>query len=108
MSKKKRRRFTAEQKAEVLRRLLFKKAKVADLAEEYEVQPSMIYRWQQAAEANLVATQDAESHASRKARRERQLEAQLESLKARLRKKDEVIAELSEEYVTLKKSAGNR
>ena len=50
MSKKKRRRFTAEQKAEVLRRLLFKKEKVADLAEEYGVQPSMIYRWQQAAE----------------------------------------------------------
>ena len=108
MSKKKRRRFNAEQKAEVLRRLLFKKEKVYNLAEEYEVQPSMIYRWQQAAEANLATTQDAESQASRKARRERQLEAQIESLKARLRKKDEVIAELSEEYVTLKKSAGNR
>ena len=108
MSKKKRRRFNAEQKAEVLRRLLFKKEKVSNLAEEYGVQPSMIYRWQQAAETNLATTQDAESHASRKARRERQLEAQIESLKARLRKKDEVIAELSEEYVTLKKSAGNR
>lgn len=80
MSKKKRRRFTAEQKAEVLKRLLFKKEKVADLAEEHGVQPSMIYRWQQAAEANLATTQDAESQASRKARRERQLEAEIESL----------------------------
>ena len=35
MSKKKRRRFNAEQKAEVLRRLLFKKEKVSNLAEEY-------------------------------------------------------------------------
>lgn len=63
MSKKKRRRFTAEQKADVLRRLLFKKEKAADLAEEYGVQPSMIYRWQHAAEANLATTQDAESQA---------------------------------------------
>ena len=108
MSKKKRRRFTAEQKAELLGRLLFKKEKVADLAEEYGVQPSMIYRWQQLAEANLAATLETESRAGRKAQRERQLEAEIEALKARLRKKDEVIAELSEEFVTLKKSAGNR
>ena len=107
MSKKKRRRFTAEQKAELLRRLLFKNEKVSDLAEEYGIQPSMIYRWQQAAETNLAATQELE-RSRRQGLRERQLEAEIEALKARLRTKDEVIAELSEEYVALKKSAGNR
>ena len=43
------------------------------------------------AEANLATTLETENHASRKARRERQLEAEIEALKARLRKKDEVM-----------------
>ena len=108
MTKRKRRRFTSKQKAEILGRLLFKKDKVSDLAEEYEIQPSLIYNWQRQAEGNLILALETESQSRRRSLRERQLEERVQALEARLSKKDEVIAELSEEFVTLKKSAGNR
>ena len=108
MSKKKRRRYTAEQKAEIVRRLVFGNEKVSDLAEELGLQPSLIYTWQRQAQSNLAAALDGESRARRQSNRERELQARIDALEARLSKKDEVIAELSEEFVTLKKSAGNR
>ena len=108
MSKKKRRRFTAEQKAEIVGRLLFNKEKVSDLADEYEIQPSLLYNWQRQLQTNLALALEDTDRLRQQSSRERTLEAKVEALEARLSKKDEVIAELSEEFVTLKKSAGNR
>jgi transposase len=46
MSKKSRRHFTAEQKATIVRRHLVDKVPVSDLCDEYKIQPSMLYTWQ--------------------------------------------------------------
>lgn len=105
MSKQKRRKFTSQQKAEILRRHLKDKVPMSDLCDEYHLQPSVFYDWLGKAMAHLDAALDAAT--PRKVNHEeRKREAKLTALETKLAKKDEVIAELSEEYVTLKKSLG--
>jgi len=48
----------------------------------------------------------ADQGVSRSNSREKQLEAEVAALKAKLARKDSVIAEISEEYTTLKKELG--
>jgi len=106
--KRTRRRFTAEQKAEILKQYLFDKKAISDLCDQYKLQPSMIYQWQRQAQENLAAAlESGGGSGKRMSSRERTLEAKVTSLEARLAKKDAVIAEISEEYVALKKSDGS-
>ena len=44
--RKKRRPFTSEDKAAILRRHLADKVPVSDLCDEYTIQPSLFYPWQ--------------------------------------------------------------
>jgi transposase-like protein len=103
--KKIRRKFTAEQKAAILRRHLQDKVQVSDLCDEYKIQPSVFYTWQRQMLDNLSRSLEANG-GSRKAARESRLESEIAALKAKLAKKDGVIAEISEEYVALKKELG--
>jgi transposase len=91
MSQSKRRHFTAEQKGEILRRHLGNKVPVSDLCDEYGIQPSLFYTWQRQLPTKATATRDQEK---------------IEALEAKLARKDSVIAEISEEYVDLKKTLG--
>lgn len=47
MPTKSRRRFTAEQKAALLRRHHIDRVPISDLCNEQQLQPSLLYRWQQ-------------------------------------------------------------
>lgn len=107
MSKKEqpRRRFTAEQKATILRRHLADKVPVSDLCDEYHLQPSVFYSWQRQALDNLAASLDRQGSA-RRVRAESRAEQEVKRLKARLVKKDAVIAEVAAEMVSLKKELG--
>jgi len=101
--RRKRRTFTAEQKAEILRRHIKDKEQVSDLCEEYDIQPSVFYDWQN----QLLERMESVLNTGRvRDSRERQLERKVEALEQRLAKKDNVIAEISEEYVQLKKELG--
>ena len=103
MPRKARRQFTTAQKASILRRHLVDKVAISDLCAEYELQPSVFYYWQSQVFENLAgALQPAVTTSSR----EKELEREVEALKAKLTKKDSVIAEISEEYVVLKKTFG--
>ena len=106
MSKKrKRRRFTSEQKASILGEHLFGKKAVSEVCEAHELQPSVLYEWQRQAQANLA--QALEGPRDAVGARERAMAGKLTILETRLAKKDGVIAEITEEYVTLKKSHGD-
>jgi transposase len=105
MSKRSRRAFTTEQKVAVLRRHMIDKVPISDLCEEYKLQPSVLYHWQKQLFENMAAAFDAVA-GSRPPQREKQLEAKVEQLTAKLAKKDSVIAEISAEYVQLKKELG--
>jgi transposase len=106
--KKQRRRFAPEQKAAIVRRHVVDKVPVSALCEEYGIQPSVFYQWQKQAFDGLDALFASHPERGRKARqaednRDRQ---KIAALEAKLARKDQVIAEISAEYVDLKKSLG--
>jgi transposase-like protein len=105
MPRRPRRQFTLEQKAAIVRRHLVDKTPVSELCNEYELQPSLFYAWLKQALENLSSALAPKSGNGVEPR-ERALAAENEKLKARLAKKDGVIAEISAEYVQLKKELG--
>lgn len=103
----KRRKYNTEQKVAILRRHLADKVPVSDLCEEYKIQPSVFYQWQKAVLENLgAALESSGGEAKVRQREQRELTAKLSFLESRIAKKDEVIAEISAEFVALKKSLG--
>lgn len=104
MSKRTRRRHSSEQKAALLKRHHLDKVPVSDLCNENKLQPSVFYDWQRQlfAHAGTVFEGSKQGASSR----EKELEARVAQLEQKLAKKDAVIAEISEEYVKLKKELG--
>ena len=103
MSRKARRQFTTAQKVAILRRHFVDKVAISEICAEYQLQPSVFYYWQSQVFENLTgALQPVVTTSSR----EKELERENEALKAKLTRKDNVIAEISEEYVALKKTRG--
>lgn len=117
-AKRSRRQFLAERKAEVVRRHVADKTPVSDLADELEVQPTQIHLWIKQvldqAEAAFAKTpgkarrvEDARDRqiAELKAKIAHQ-DAVLAQRDAKLAQKNEVISELMQEHVQLKKELG--
>ena len=104
--KRSRRTFSAEEKATILRRHLRDKIPVSDLCDEYRIRPGVFYGWQRQLLENMASVLDQKKRDRRQAAREARLERENELLKAKLAKKDNVIAEISEEYIALKKELG--
>ncbi len=101
--KRSRRHHTTEQKAALLKRHLVDKIPVSQLCEENQLQPSVFYHWLRQLMENAAAALDGPK---RPASGERELEERIAKLEAKLVKKDSIIAEISEEYVQLKKELG--
>ena len=99
---KPRRRHTAEQKAELLRQHVAEKKPVSEVCNEAAIQPSLFYTWQR----ELLAGAHTVFSTRRAPSRENELEAKISRLEARVALKDQIIAEVTEEYVTLKKKLG--
>lgn len=106
MSKKSRRKFTADQKAAVVRRHLVDKVPVSNLCDEYGIQPSMFYNWQKVLVDNAAKAFGSDPAERARPSREAELEERIAQLEAKLLRKDNIIAEISEEYVALKKELG--
>ena len=97
-----RRHYSPEQKAALLRRHLAEKVPISQICEENELQPSVFYDWmRQLLERAAVALASQRTNS-----REQQLEQKVSALEAKLARKDGIIAEISEEYVMLKKELG--
>ncbi len=77
---------------------------ISELCNELSLQPSVFYQWQRQAHENLALA--LEKSVEGPSLRERELEAENALLKARLAKKDSVIAEISQKYTQLKKELG--
>ncbi len=103
MNKRHRRRHTAEQKAELLRQHVADKKPVSEICNETQIQPSLFYSWQREllAGAHLVF-----STRRRTPSREKELEEEVSRLEVKVARKDQVIAEVTEEYVKLKNGHG--
>lgn len=106
MSKDKRRQFSAETKAEILRRHLADKVAVSDLCDEYKIQPSLLYGWLRQVMDNLQgALQDGRSQRRGDGELEKS-QAKVVALEAKLARKDAIIADISEEHLKRKETLG--
>lgn len=98
-----RRHFSAEQKAQIVRRHLADKEPVSKLAEEFQLQPSLIHLW---IKQVLDQAQRAFERSAGTRTVAQTVERRIEQLEAKLVQKNEVIAELMEENVRAKKANG--
>jgi transposase-like protein len=108
---KTRRKFTAEQKAAIVRRHLKDKEPISTIAAELSIQPTQIHQWVALVvdQAERVFEKSANSErVSRKAEAKvNELKDQpIKKLEEKLIHKNEVIAELMEENVKAKKPMG--
>ena len=102
MPKKDRKNYTPEEKVRILRRHLLDKVPVSTLCDEYRLQPTVFYRWQkQFFEGGAAAFQPVKDR-----RRQKVQDRRVTELEEKLQRKNEVLSELMEEHVQLKKDLG--
>jgi len=99
-----RRRFSAVEKVAVLREHFLDKVPVSQVCDKHGLNPTVFYRWQK--EFFEKGAMVFEGQGERPGRQAKELEARNQVLQAKLVRKDEVIAELMEDHVRLKKSLG--
>jgi len=101
--KRQRKRFTAEQKAAIVRQQLVDRRPIADLCEEHGLAPAVFYRWQKQVFDGLAGLFEP-AHIGRPSRQAEEIA----ELKAKLARKDEVIAEITQDFIDAKKKLGGR
>src|SRR5690349_1545589 len=99
-----RRHFTPEQKVALLRLHLLEDKPVSDICEEHNLSVTLYYLWQKqffenGAAAFAKSSKSGKSEADAKDRK-------IAALEEKLQRKNEVLAELMEEHVQLKKELG--
>ena len=99
---KQRKRWSAAEKVRILRRHLVEKIPVSQVCEEAGIQPTQFYRWQQIFFENGTAAFERPNGRPKASAHEQRIAF----LEGKLHRKDEVLAELMEEHVSLKKSLG--
>ena len=90
--------FSAEEKVSILREHFEKQMPVADICEKHRVHPNRFYQWKKELFENAV-----ESFSRKRGRKKK---SQAPDLEAKLKDRNEVIAELLEENLKLKKFNG--
>lgn len=99
---KERKQFTPEAKLAILKEHLVDKVQVSDVCDKHEVHPNLFYRWQKELfERGVLAFASKKGHKAAS-----KMEREVEELKKKLANKNEVISELMEETLTLKKNLG--
>ena len=99
----KKKRWTVDEKAQIVRRYLKDHVGLADLAEETGSTPGLILGWAKQALEGIEQTFSKEMHQQRKV-----LHREILEKDDRIRKLESVVSELSTENLLLKKSTGDR
>jgi len=102
MNQTERRHHSGEDKVRILRLHLLEGKPVSDLCEEHKINPSLFYQWQRTFFENGARAFEGSGNG----RSETRLEKQVQGLEARLQRKHEVLSELMEEHIRLKKELG--
>lgn len=98
--------LTVEQKIAILRAHLLEKIPVSELCEKHGISPVNFYNWQKQLFENGGAAFERKPNAANERRQSTAQSRQIEKLEAKLQQKNEVIAELLQEHVELKKANG--
>src|SRR5205809_2117677 len=101
MPKKTRKRLPVQEKAAILRLHLLEHTPVSDLCDQYDIHPTMFYRWQKELFENAAAALEPRTRRPNDAKDRR-----IVFLEQKLQRKNEVLSELMEEHIKLKKELG--
>jgi len=104
MARQPRRHFSPQDKLAALRRHLLEGVPISDLCDQLGIQPTLFYNWQKTFFDHGTAAFEQTAH-GRKAGADAK-DRKIAALEAKLRTKNEVLAELMEEHVQLKKELG--
>ncbi|SRR6266403_977567 len=103
MSNKARKHFSATEKIAILRKHLIERVAVSELCEQYHIAPTVFYHWQKQLFENGAAVF---SNGTKEKAKPTQQEEKITQLEQKLQRKAEVLSELMEEHIKLKKSFG--
>lgn len=98
---KRRKHYTPEKKVEIIKKHLVDRVPLSDLCDQYGLHPTVFHRWQKAFFEN-----GAKAFDNRKDTEKAKLKQKISILETKLSRKHEVLSELMEEHVSLKKSLG--
>lgn len=98
-----RRHFTGAQKLAILREHLIEKVPISEVCQKHQIQPTLFYLWQKKLFEDGAAVFESRATNGRQQTAETR---KVQALEAKLRQKNEVLAELMGEHVALKKSLG--
>jgi transposase len=102
MEKKTRRQYSPEEKVRILRLHLLEGKPVSEICEQAGIHPTLFYQWQRTFfENGAVAFSSPRTETKSTA-----AEKKIETLESRLKRKDEVIAEIMEDFIRAKKQIG--
>jgi transposase-like protein len=97
-----RRHFTGAQKMAILRLHLLERIPISEVCQKHGLQPTAFYLWQKKLFEEGAALLERPAGRSSRGMDARQIEA----LEAKLREKNEALAELVTEYMAVKKGMG--
>ena len=101
MPKKTRKRFTAQEKVAILRLHLLEHTPVSDLCDQHGIHPTMFYRWQKESFEDATAAFEL-----RPRRASDDKDRKIAHLEQKLQRKHEVLSELMEGHIKLRKELG--
>ena len=99
-----------EEKLAILKESLINKTSVSEVCKKHQIQPSQFHLWQtelfESGAQCFDKPRRAKANTSKESKRVKELEEKLSKFNAKLIQKNEVVAELMEEHLKLKKSLG--
>ena len=101
MNRKKRKNYSAQEKVKIIRLHLLEGVPVSDVCDRYNLQPTVYYRWQKQFFENGESAFQSIAGTIKKRQ-----EMEIENLKDKIQTKNEILAELMEEHIKLKKNLG--
>src|SRR6056297_636048 len=97
---RKRRKFSGTEKVAILRQHLVEHVPISEVCEQAGIQPTQFYGWQKRFFENGAAA------FATPGKKKEPAEKRITALETKLQKKNEVLGELMEEHVALKKEIG--
>ena len=98
--------LTPEQKIAIIREHLLEKVPVSDICDKHRISPVNFYNWQRQLFEQGATVFERKSNSANERRQNDAQEKKVQQLEAKIQQKNEVIAELLEEHVQLKKANG--
>ncbi len=102
----KRRNLTPEQKVAIVREHLLDGVPISDLCDKHSIHATQYYNWQKQFFENGAICFARNTNSANARRQQDAQQKKIDELEAKIQTKNEVVAELLEEHVKLKKASG--